>query len=225
MVTYANSTWRVQILGQMFGGGEEWSTGFFMGNTSGGDVGQAPTTADCQAIATAWNTLFTTGANGFSNYFNTLGVKISLVSTAGTSDPSNTAYYYYPSSIYGGGSGAPYPPQIALVATLATAKVRGYGSKGRMYLPGIKFAVDGTGHISGSETTTLKTALVTFLNACNANITQDYEVVVNSALSAGIPGHPALMEPVTSVRVGNVFDTQRRRRNALQESYVTGALA
>ena len=213
------------MLGTMMSGNEEWSTGFFMGNTSGGDVGQSPTTADAQAIAAAWQSFFTLSANQVSSNFKTIGVKISLVATDGTADPGETAFYYYPTAISGGNGGAWFPPQIALVATLTTARVRGYGSKGRMFLPGINHAIDATGHMSPTEQTNIKNGIVTFLNAVNADITQDYEVVVNSALSAGIPGHPALMEPVTGVRVGNVYDTQRRRRNQLVESYVAGALA
>lgn len=225
MVTYEHITWRVQLLGTMMSGLEEWSTGFFMGNTSGGDVGQAPTEADAEAIALAWETFFEASTSGFSGNFKTVGCKISLVSTNGQSDPANTAYYYFPTAISGGSGGAWFPPQIALVATLTTDRVRGYASKGRMFLPGINFPIDATGHMSPTEQNNIRTNLVTFLNAANANITQDYEVVVNSALSAGIPGHPALVEPVTGVRVGNVYDTQRRRRNQLAEMYVSGALA
>jgi len=224
MVTYQNSTWRVQILGTMFGGLEEWSTGFFMGNTNGGDIGIAPTEAQAQAVATAWSTFFTTANNQFSSQFKTIGAKMSLVATNGQSDPANTAYYYYPTAISGGNGGAALPPQVALVATLTTARVRGYGSKGRMYLPGINHNVDTTGHLSVTEQTNIKNGMVTFLNSVNANVGGGSEVVLNSALSAGIPGHPALMEPITGVRVGNVYDTQRRRRNQLQETYVAGAL-
>lgn len=224
MVTYEHITWRVQILGTMMTGGEEWSTGFFMGNP-GGDVGQAPTEADASAIGARWKTFFEDAGSGFSSNFKTVGVKISLVSPAGTSDPANTAYFYYAAAISGGSGGSWFPPQIALVATLTTARVRGYGSKGRMFLPGINFPIDATGHMAPTEQGNIRTKLVTFLNGVNTDNSHDYVVVLNSALSAGIPGHPALVEPITGVRVGNVYDTQRRRRNALVEAYVAGALA
>lgn len=224
MVTYEHITWRVQILGTMMTGGEEWSTGFFMGNPPG-DTGVAPVEADASAIAARWKTYFELASSGFSSNFKTVGVKISLVSTNGSSDPANTVYYYYPTAISGGSGGSWFPPQIALVATLTTDRVRGYGSKGRMFLPGVNFPIDATGHMSPTEQNNIRTNLVTFLNGVNTDNSQDYIVVLNSALSAGIPGHPALVEPITGVRVGNVYDTQRRRRNALVEAYVSGALA
>jgi hypothetical protein len=225
MVTYQNRTWRVQILGTMMSGAEEWSTGFFLGNIGGGDVGTAPTSTDAQTIATLWSTQFTNGSRGFSGNFKTIGTKISLVDTAGHADPANTAYYYYTTPISGGSGGSWFPPQISLVATLTTARVRGYGSKGRMFLPGINFPIDANGKMGSTEATSIKDGMKTFLDGVNTAFSSDYEVVLNSALSAGIPGHPALMEPVTGVRIGNVYDTQRRRRNQLTEQYVAGALA
>lgn len=225
MPTYQNITHKVTILGNMWNGLEEWSTGFFIGNESGGDMGAAPTVAEAQAIATAWSTFFTHANTGIGTNWKTLGVKVSHVNTAGNADPSLTEYYYYPTAPVGNSAGAHFPPQIALVATLTTARARGYGSKGRMYIPGVIKGLDSTAHIDSSGAAAIATNLKTMFDAINGHADVPGEVVLNSALSAGIPGHPALMEPITGVRVGNVYDTQRRRRNQLVEQYSQVALA
>lgn len=224
MVSYQNITHKVTILGNMWNGLEEWSTGFFIGNDSGGDMGAAPTVAEAQAIATAWGTFFTANATGIGTNWKTLGVKVSMVNTSGHADPSLTQYYYYPTAKVGDAASAHFPPQIALVATLTTARPRGYGSKGRMYIPGVIKSLDSTAHIDPAATALIATGVKTMLDAINASPDVPGSVVLNSALSAGVPGHPALMEKVTGVRIGNVYDTQRRRRNQLVEQYSTAAL-
>jgi len=50
-------------------------------------------------------------------------------------------------------------------------------------------------------------------------------VIVNSAEVTGVPFKAAEMNRVSAVRVGTVYDTQRRRRNKLVETYVNATLA
>lgn len=229
MVTYLNSTHKVTFFGDTFAGNEEWSTSLWLGNASGGDTGADPTQAQADAIAALWETFFENSTTGITSYFNTLGVKVALVSTAGVSNPGSTVFSYYPTAIVGGaGSVSTFPPQISLVATLTTAKPRGAGSKGRMFLPGVKHPIDATGHLISANVLTVRDNLKTLLDGINAlpavgGVT--HEVVLNSALAPGIPGHPATMTPITGVRIGNVYDTQRRRRNQLVETYSSVALA
>lgn len=226
MVLYAHSTWKVTVLGTMFGGAEEWSTGFYMGNVTPGDVGQAPTAADCQEVATAWQTFFTTANSDFSNRFQTIGVKIALTHEDGKADPNATEFYYYPSAISGINSVSPFPPQISLAATITTAKVRGWGSKGRMYLPGIQKLVQNDGRILTNDVVMVRDNFRTFLNSVNSNNDHGYKVIVNSPENAaGSHQHAAQINEVTGVRVGSVYDTQRRRRNGLTETYSARTLA
>lgn len=225
MVTFAHSTWKVTLLGTMYGGAEEWSTGFYMGNVTPGDVGQAPTVADCQEVATAWQTFFTTANSDFSNNYLTIGCRIALTHEDGKADPAGTEYYYFPVPIQGINSNVKYPPQVALAATLTTDKVRGWGSKGRMYLPGISKLVTGDGRMSTTDATTIKTNFRTFINAVNTNNDHGYKVIVNSAAKTTTPTHAAEINEVTGVRIGTVFDTQRRRRNGLIEQYQSQTLA
>lgn len=216
---YAHKVARVTIFGEMFGSNEEWSTGFFLGAPDA-DAAVA-TTAFTGPLKTAWSTLFTTGANGFSNYFSTTGVKVARMGLNAKTELDTVVTDYYASPIFGGGSGAPHPPQIALVTTLTSGTGKGLGGKGRMYLPGVKFAVDGTGHISSTEVNTLATALKTFFDAVNG-MTDAPGSTINASQGRLVAGGAGpVNKAVDGLRVGNVYDTQRRRRNQLAETYTS----
>jgi len=225
MVTYANITHKVTLFGVMYGGQEEWTTSFWLGNESGGDQGSAPTAAEALAIANAWETFFESSGAGISSRFTAQGVKVSHVSTDGSSDSGLTQFYNYGSSVVGQNTSNHFPPQISLAATLYTAIQRGAGSKGRMYLPGVAHSIDTTGHVETSNAVATATALKTFLDAVNAHADVPGEVVLNSAERTGVPFRAAAMVPIVGVKVGNVYDTQRRRRNQMVETYSTQALA
>jgi hypothetical protein len=225
----AHRTTRVSILGTMFGGAEEWSTGFWIGSPAADAA--LPTQAQADAIAAAWRTYFTAAASGFSGNFTTTAVKLASVGIDGKSSASDTIYSTLAPAANGGNNNGAYPPQIALVATLSSTVARGVGSKGRMYLPGIFSPVDATGHIASAAQGTMLANLVTFLRAVN-NAQGNFESIVlashgsvNRDGTPKIDGRSPITTNVTSVRLGNVFDTQRRRRNALREVYQTTPLA
>lgn len=229
MPTYAQPSHKVTIFGTNFGGAEEWSTGFFLGAPFTGPLDDPPTQAEADAIAAAWQTFFTATSSPISSRWQTVGVKVQLVGTNGQGDPNSTVFSYYGSAISGNGTGATHhPPQISCVVTLTTAKPRGYGSKGRMYLPGVGLGIGVDGRIDTSLMTSLLNNLKTFYDAVNdvapVNGVQP-SIVLQSAQTTGVPAHDALMSVITGFKVGNVYDTQRRRRNQLVETYQTRALA
>lgn len=225
MSKYQFITHKATLFGTMFGGAEEWSTGFFLGQNGGGDEGAAPTVAEATAIANAFSTFFVKTTVGISDRFKFAGVKISTVSTDGTSDPALTQFYTLPTPVSGAQGVLCMPPQISLAATLQTLRTRGRGSKGRMYLPGISFSVDATGHISTTDQTGINSALKIFLDSVNSAVDVPGVVVLNSAEVLGVPIKAPEMARIASCKVGNVYDTQRRRRNQLSESYISATLA
>lgn len=224
MVTYAHMTHRVTMIGDCFGGQEEWNTGFYLGDPDA-DLADSPTLAEAQAIATAWQTFFTAANAGISNDYRTIGVKVARVNTAGQVDGALTQFYNYPAAITGNNAGANFPPQISLVATLNTIRARGHGSKGRMYLPGVMHSVDASGRMETANAVFTVNLLKTFMDAVNAHADVPGQVVLNSAEVTGVPFRAAIIGEIISLKVGNVYDTQRRRRAQLQESYSTAALA
>lgn len=114
------------------------------------------------------------------------------------------------------------PPQCAVVLSLMTAKA-GRSGKGRIYLPLLgtnigpdgRIASGGTGGVAGPGA-----RLLTDINsALAANQSGIPRVAVQSQAAGGGSSE------VLAVRVGDVVDTQRRRRDALVENYVTVAVA
>jgi hypothetical protein len=224
-MAYAHKVIRVSIFGQSCGGAEEWQTGFFLAD-EGADI--APPDAACNvAIMSAWQTFFTSANTHISNQYNCLGVKSALILTDTKSDRSHIETGYYTTALQGGEGGGALPPQLSLVASLNSSIPRGPAAKGRMYLPGIRLAIDGTtGKISPTEQNQIKANLATFFNAVNASSDIPGKVaLVSEGRVALFGGVDPLNKYVTRVKVGNIYDTQRRRRNQLVETYVSQDLA
>lgn len=224
MVTYLGPTHRVTFAGTTMTTGEEWATGFWLGPMFG--AVDPPTQAEADALKTLWQTFFTAASSKFWNGCKTEYVKVSLVGTDGKANPENTKFSYYSPVISGASTDTGImPPQVSLVATLTSTKARGYASKGRMYLPGNNAPISSDGKINTTTVNAIAANLKTLLDGVNAHADIPWPVILNSALSAGIPGHPAAIEPVIGAKIGNVYDTQRRRRNQLQEVYSVVTLA
>lgn len=208
---------RVTISGTSFGGEEEWSTGFFLVNESS-DV-LSPTEQGAADIGAAWQTFFLAASTKMNSNWKTTQVKIATLNTTGGTDLSSVVYYNYPTPITGTTVTPTFPPQISLVATLLAGVPRGLGSKGRMYLPGIAVSPDGNGRIPTTDAANICNNLASFLNLINGDADVG-DRVGNASFGRTPPAvGPGINRYVESVRVGNVYDTQRRRRNALTEQY------
>ena len=216
---YAHKVVRVTIFGDMFNGNEEWSTGFYLGHED--TNASNPTGAWQGALKTAWQAFFTNTTAHISGDWKTIGVKSALMNANGTTDLDNVLTDYYASPIAGGEGGGSLPPQVSLSAQLGTLKPRGLGSKGRMYLPGVRTPVSSTtGKIGSTEAGQIATALKTFFNAVNASFDAPGKLITASHGPAfALPGREPINVLVDRVRVGDVYDTQRRRRNGLSELY------
>lgn len=179
------------------------------------------------AIAAAWQTFFTASGSNISTSYKTTGIKMAnLDPVTGKTVLSEVVHHYYPTPI-GGVTGTNTPaPQLSLVATLTTAVERGLGNKGRMYLPGVAIGVDSsTGKVTGASRTSLVGTLKTFFDTINGSTVATGDVI-NASQGSKPPliGDP-INRKVTGVKIGDVYDTQRRRRNELVEVYSSQALA
>lgn len=121
----------------------------------------------------------------------------------------------------GGGSGTQLPPQDSIALSWQTMQV-GRRGKGRIYLPSATSAALSQAKISSSAITDIGAAGVAFLEAL--------------AIVDAIPDHVNVKPIVTGapysdygvikqVKVGNIMDTQRRRRDRLTEVYTTSAVS
>ncbi len=106
-----------------------------------------------------------------------------------------------------------YPLQTALCVSLNTARA-GASGKGRFYLPAPPSTLTAATYgYTAADTQLFATRAQAFVNKVNLNLTSAPGGVV-------VASSKGFLSPVTSVRVGNIPDTQRRRRNALPEVYV-----
>lgn len=224
-MAYANAHVKITLFGSSWNGAEEWSTGFRMGGEDPGGANFGVPEGFPETVAAAWATFFTKPQHLIPSSWKTNGVKCAVILPDGKTDLSNVVTYSYPTPVAGSGSSTGYPSQISLVAQLAAASPVGLGSKGRMYLPGINCLVGSSGKISSSDAALVAGNLRDFLDACESAGNSPGYVINASKGRPGVPFTPPVNRRVVSVRVGDVYDTQRRRRNGLKETYSGAALA
>lgn len=106
-----------------------------------------------------------------------------------------------------------FPPQTAVVQSFTTSG-RGSRNRGRLYIPvhSSNAAASGSGTVAGSTQTTVNTASKAMWDALEA-LTKLGPAVVS-------PTHQTFSEVVT-FRVGDRFDTQRRRAGSVRETFAT----
>lgn len=229
---YAFRVNRVTISGTCFSGNEQWSTGFYLGSPNGD---AADPEGHAAIIEPFWTALWNPGsATAFSNKYATTQIKVAQVKTDGKTDPDMIDYYTYPVALNGGSAAAPLPPQCATVCTLTSDIQRGLAAKGRMYMPGITFLPEGTtGKHSAGSVTALMNVMETFLNAVHQPggnlqnlILASHGRRLRDLVSGEVTGYVGAKNAVvTGFRIGDVIDTQRRRRDDLTEVYQSRVLA
>lgn len=119
-----------------------------------------------------------------------------------------------------GGNTANIAPQLSLALSMQSNKLRGVAKDGRIYPP-LTGVPGATGRVFAPATpaATFQT-LLTSINALPGfNGSVSPKVILVSDKGTGESQY------VTKVRVGNVIDTQRRRRNKFVEEYVTVPVA
>lgn len=124
----------------------------------------------------------------------------------------------------GNGSSNTLPLQCSVVASHRTSQT-GKKGRGRQFLPAIdQNSIDASGRLSSSAQTSILNAQVAFLEAlsyADAPRTIVRPAVISSSTSGASPTLNKYAT-INGVRVGNVVDTQRRRRNKLVEAYASG---
>jgi hypothetical protein len=120
-----------------------------------------------------------------------------------------------------GTSVAAKPAQTAIVFSLRTDTPGGSG-RGRMYWPCLGGALDSTLRLNATQVTAALTGMVSYVHAMEAALatafpTIGFDLAVRSKTTKTTPH-------VVRMQVGNVPDTQRRRRDALPEAYQSAAV-
>jgi hypothetical protein len=176
------------------------------GLSSEGDIA----TAIDGAITAAWPTIAT---------YLTVATKLDRVSVYKLPGATGKAVGVAEATLglAGTNNGDPIPPQCSAVVTLLTGRP-GRSYRGRQYWPAFtETTLDPTGRMTAAAQVALKNFMVAWMGAVNTALAFRSLVVISPTLGEGFP--------ITEVKVGNVFDTQRSRRDDTTEVYVSGAVS
>jgi hypothetical protein len=123
-----------------------------------------------------------------------------------------------PSQAQGNYNGALHPPQVTARVSLSDG-LRGRSHRGGWYMPYTGWAISTNGYAQATDAANLRDSTLALIRGINAVFgaagTVSPSVVIASQIG---------LLPVTTVRVGNVLDTMRTRRNALAETYSTATV-
>jgi hypothetical protein len=120
-----------------------------------------------------------------------------------------------------GNGSASKTPQDAVVLSLRTS-TPGARGRGRMYMPALAVLLSGTFQINSPTAAVIVADSKTWLLAIQNQI-DAYYISILSALRVRLSVRSVVdhvCRDVTSIQVGSILDTQRRRRDNLPESYV-----
>lgn len=221
-MVYAHNVVRVTLSGTMFGGAEEWSTGFFLGQE--GSDATAPTQAGIDQIRDAWATFFASSTSYISSLYTFTQAKAAVIDDTGHTILDSVKYSYPGTAVVGGRAAGHLPAQCALVVTLMSDRPRGKASKGRMYLPGIAASIGNNGKIDATSAGAIATNLKTFFDSFASDADVPDQLILAAKGTGAFPALTAQNDYVEKIKVGDVIDTQRRRRNGLVETYVERTL-
>lgn len=155
-----------------------------------------------------------------SNGFRWRYIKIAPQDSLGHYGEAAASVYDLSTPIAGVGTGDMMPPECAVAMSLR-APISGRRGRGRMYLPAVvETALAPNGTIGGSALTNLGTALATLIADVDDAPGLDVYTPVVCVTSSGQPG---AVRP-SEVRVGSLWDVQRRRQAQAAETYISQAL-
>lgn len=113
-------------------------------------------------------------------------------------------------------------PQVALAVSWGTGRARGPASRGRIYVPMPQQVPQlTTGRLTAAQTAKAADNWAALLQEWGDEPGIDMSGLVPSVVSSVGTG---AAEPITRVRVGDVLDTMRSRRNAMEEVYSTATV-
>lgn len=198
-------TLRVACSGTMTGN-EVWANIWHV--ITADDAADPVATATMDSIAAEFEAFYTALAPHWANV--TVLDQIVITPLA----PSTTPPRSYSPTVTGTGGTDIMPGQDAIVLSLRTP-LNTKSGRGRIFLAGFQEGI--TADTSARITSTLR------------DLIGNEAVALNAALDAIVPAvgiavYSRLLDDangVTSFRVGTIIDTQRRRRNAISEQYVS----
>lgn len=207
----ASQILRVSLIGTQ-PGGEVWSTNPCW--ELNGSTGETVSQAQALTVATAINlvTIPTALLSCMGTQTRLTATRVEARQLAGLLEAQAEAARA--TAVVGTGPNI-HPHGTALVCSLRTPAV-GPSGRGRMYWPATGQALDNTDYrIAASNVTSLLTGFKTLLSGIEGAIRVTFPEANLTVWSRKVPR----FADVTSLQVGNIPDSQRRRRDTLSEGY------
>lgn len=216
---YRHAVVRATAFGDCHLGTEEWSTGCFFGIAD--DDVPDPTQASADAFLAAWKAFFEDVNTGITNKYRTIGVRVAKLNPADGKVFPAYNFYAHPTVPFAGTGGTSSPqPQLAVVLSMQARPDAGLGAKGRMYLPGVTHSVGTNGQMTAADTLKIVTAAATMMNGLNDHADMPGRLInASQGRNLGLLNDMPVNRYVQDLLVGSAYDTQRRRRNQLVETY------
>lgn len=201
---------KLSILGSGVGG-EKWSINPVWAISGGAAI----TFTEANAIVTAVNavTIPTTLRAAMSPTSSVVGVRVEARKATG--ELETLAEGLRNTAVAGSGT-APHPSQTAWVVSLRTNSPGGSG-RGRLYWPATGLTIQvGSLRPQASDVTAFLNAMRDYLALLEAAVDAPIDETVDLCVWSRVNASRAL---VTRLMVGDVLDTQRRRRDMIPEAY------
>lgn len=204
---------RVSTIGAL-PGGEVWSVNPCWEIDGSGGAPVTPSQANTIATACAAVAVPTSLVTLMGNNTTVNAIRVEARSLTGTLESQGEATRATPS----GGTGTnTHPHGTALVLSLRTPGV-GPSARGRMYWPATGQALQNTDYrIAAAAQTSILSGFKTYLSGLETAI----KVTLPNANLTVWSRKSANFFNVTSLQLGNVLDSQRRRRDNLSEGYAS----
>ncbi len=195
---------------------EIWACGFHLAKrTENISVTEFETKGptDITLIANEIKAFYNETNNLIPTYMRLEWVKLALIGTNGKYQTAPVEYEYSPAS--GGGSGQGFVPSTAAVITLVADKYKDPGKYNRFYIPICAPQATNQFVMTNAHIESLATTAAEMVRDINSGTTIGGSELNVTAVSQRVTSYL----PIASVKVGNVIDVQRRRRNKLVETY------
>ena len=227
MATYNDPFIRLTFGGQLADGQDEWNCGINLAILNDAPVPILPVNAE--AAYDAYIEDFQDDMVGLVSAFfgNTTmeiprGVTLTYVKVAliGTDGKYIKEPHLWEIEPVQGPSTKGYVPQVSMVVSLQTSKFRDPGKWSRFYLPAAVPSQPGTWRVANTKAKA--EAAAAFIKSLETTVTTIWNtVIITPSAVTSSPKFEGKFRPIRFVKVGNVFDTQRRRRNKIMETYST----
>lgn len=195
---------------------EVWACGFHIGkesaNTTQNDLENIGS-VQLQVIWDAIDNFHSSADNAVPRDMRLQWVKMAAIGTNGKY-LGTPVEHIYPSA-QTGSSTASFIPSTAVVYTLVADKFKDPGKYNRFYLPTTPPSATLQHKLTSAQTQARATSLANFINDINAALAVEFAGLRVRVVSQ----KTNIYRQVSSIRVGDIIDVQRRRRNALRESY------